>query len=181
MTDRNPERSKPEGAAGRQQTDAGVLAVRIMLSAAAIALFGAFAWLATDMLAGDLDSNVSTGNRAVSAGGLPSVPAPPESSVSFNFDRSGGRHVRYESSLSMGEVESFYVRTLSAKGWKMDASLGSDVLREGPPRVVKAFTRGTARCIISAESKRRSGTAVTVLLVPRKDQAPRTPDRISER
>ena len=185
MNDADPECPASEGAAGEQETVAGALAARVVLSAAAIALCGVLAWLATELVAGSPGRARLPAEGGASASGLPSVPVPQGSEMTFDFGRDGGRHVRYESRLSMEEIDRFYVRNLSDEGWNMDASLGPGAWPEGPPRVVKTFTRGTARCIISAESKGRSGTAVTILLVRRSGKrnqiAPEAADRLRAR
>jgi len=177
----DPERDAAAGAAGNQETDASVLVARVVLSAAAIALFGAFGWLVTELLVGDFNSSSSAGGDSLSTAGLPSVPAPPNSQVTFEFDRPGGRHVRYESLLGMAEIDRFYTTAMTEKGWKVDASLGPDSLPAGPLRVVKTFARGTARCIMAAESKARSGTAVTILLVRQGGRPTRAPNRMPTR
>ena len=141
-------------------------AIKVVLSALAVAFFGAIG-LAALRLAPPLPRRAARADAVGPTAQDAGVPVPPDTRQLFATDTSAGRQWLYESRLSEEGVTRFYMQEMPRHGWRWDEAFEAARRARTPGQSVLAFKTQRAICIIGIEPSSTLSTAVTVLVVNR--------------
>jgi hypothetical protein len=150
--------------------------VKVALSVAAIALFGAAAAMLFKLdsfgPAPAYRAQQASGARGMASGvQVPPVPVPPDTEEVMNTASKVGWHKRYQSRLSEEGLWLFYMQEMPRNGWRRDEAFEKARSERAPGELLLAFKSPPAACIISIAPEGSFTTAVTVMVLNSPDRA----------